>query len=185
MTRAGALFVAALAAAVVAACGGGGDDGGNGQADAVSAVDAEPAAATTESITGQSEGETQAELAALVRRFFGALVTGDDGVVWDSISTRLQGEVARSDVAESVALVAATYRAPGFQFNGFRSLEVEGTRAVFQVDAFITEDGERVGAGVDTSEAPPLVAVWEGGRWRLEPDVELLELNQVRVNVGS
>jgi hypothetical protein len=121
----------------------------------------------------------------LVSDFFRAFIAGKADDVWMLISSDLQARIARSDIEESAALVAAAYDDPGFQFNRFLSFKSDGQRAEFQVDGFITEAGVRVGSEEEAAQSPPLHAVYEGGRWRIEPEISLLRLNQTRVNVGD
>lgn len=171
-----ALALIALAAALLLA-GCGGSDG--------SPTVSTPAEDDTPSPPARTEQQDQAEIEALVSDFFEALIAGDSDEVWALISSDLQAQVERSDVEESVALVAAAYDAPGFQFNSFLSFVSDGQRAEFQIDGFTTEAGVRFGTAEQAAQSPPLHAVYEGDRWRIEPELSLLQLNQARVNVDG
>ncbi len=177
---------------LAAACGGGGGDDSASEAALDEGAEAEVTetaeavvteAAVAEEAPGRTEAQDRRELETLVVAFFLALAAGDDATVWGLITTELQAEVERSDVRESVALVAAAYTDPGFQFNSFRSLTIEGDEAEFQMDGYITDGGVRRGAEAQQAQSPPLHARFEGGRWRLSPDVSLLRLNQTQVVV--
>jgi hypothetical protein len=165
---------------LASACGGGGDGDSGDQApvDAGEEAQVGEVAALT-----RTEAQDRRELGTLVEAFFFALASGDDDTVWSLITRELQAEVERSDVRESVALVAEAYTDPGFQFNSFRSLTIEGDQAEFQMDGYITDGGVRRGTDAQQAQSPPLHARFEGGRWRLSPDVSLLRLNQTRVVV--
>ena len=189
-TRRALVVIALGGALLIVGCGGG--DGSTADSDPPAALsadsssttvaDSEPAPAAPPARTEQQD---QAEIEALVRDFFEALVAGDADDVWTLISSDLQRQVERSDVEESVALVADAYDAPGFQFNRFLSFESDGRRAEFQIDGFTTDAGVRVGTAEQAAQSPPLHAVYEGDRWRIEPELSLLRLNQTRVNVDG
>jgi hypothetical protein len=175
----------ALATALLAAaCGG--SDSSPADSSSTTVADSDPAPAAEDEPAAppaRTEQQDQAEIETLVRDFFEALVGDEPDVVWALISSDLQAQVERSGVEESVALVAAAYDEPGFRFNGFFSFTSDGERAEFQIDGFTTDGGERVGTAVQAAQSEPLHAVYEGDRWRLEPDISLLRLNQTRVNV--
>lgn len=179
-----ALALIALAAPLlIVGCGG--SDGSPTDSSPAEAADPTPAPAEddTPSPTVRTEQQDQAEIKVLVSDFFEALIAGDADEVWALISSDLQAQVERSDVEESVALVAAAYDAPGFQFNSFLSFESDGRRAEFQIDGFTTEAGVRFGTAEQAAQSPPLHAVYESGRWRIEPDLSLLSLSQTRVTI--
>ena len=81
--------------------------------------------------------------------------------------------------------MAAASREPAFVLNGVRSLAIEGDRAVFILDAYITDNGVRAGSEAEVEDAPPLHAVREGGRWRLIPDRLFLTLRDLSLGVRS
>ncbi len=179
------LLLALGGALIVASCGGGDDPAPASRPEVSVAEDGGASADEPDVAPARTAAQDQRELETLVESFFFALASGDDDTVWNLITSDLQAEVARSDVRESVALVADAYEVPGFQFNGFRVLTIEGNTAEFQIDGFITDDGRRIGTDAQQADSPPLQAFFEGGRWRLSPDVSLLRLNQARVVVGE
>jgi len=195
-TRRALALIALGGALLIAGCGGG--DGSTADSDPPAAssadsssttvADSEPSPAAEDEPAAPpalADKQDQAEIEALVRDFFEALIAGDADDVWSLISSDLQSQVERSDVQESVALVAQSYDDPGFQFNSFLSFESDGQRAEFLIDGFTTESGVRVGTAAQAAQSPPLHAVYEGDRWRIEPELSLLRLNQTQVNVDG
>ena len=86
------------------------------------------------------------ELLSLARAFFTALIEGDGAALWGLLAGEIQAEFTREQVGKAAQSVAAAYREPAFVLNGFRSLAIEGDRAVFILDAYITDNGVRAGA---------------------------------------
>ena len=125
------------------------------------------------------------ELLSLARAFFTALIEGDGAALWGLLAGEIQAEFTREQVGKAAQSVAAASREPAFVLNGVRALAIEGDRAVFILDAYITDNVVRAGSEAEVEDAPPLHAVREGGRWRLIPDRLFLTLRDLSLGVEA
>ena len=173
----GARWSAAALLLLAGACG-----GADGEPPERPAAQAVPAAAAAE--RSNDADAVVAELGVLATDFFEALAAGDGERVWSLLAQETRAAVSLQDVVASAAAVRQAYDDPTVVLEGIELVSLEGERAAFYVSAYYAERGPLSPADRSAARASgPLVAVREGGRWRLAPPLSLFQLGDLQISV--